>query len=66
MIALDRLPARGTVRLLLAPENAPDLPPRLRVSVDEEDLPEAVVAGAHGGAPGTVGAAADRRLAGRL
>lgn len=32
----QRLPARETVRLLVKPVGAPELPPRLRINVDEE------------------------------
>ncbi len=37
----DRLPARNSVRLLLAPVDTPALPPRVRVSVAAADMPAA-------------------------
>jgi competence protein ComEC len=44
--AIDRLPARGIIRLRLAPVDAPALPPRLRVNVAEKDAPAESAAGA--------------------
>lgn len=43
---VERLPARGTVRLILTPEAAPDLPPRVRVNVDQAKAPPSLVEGA--------------------
>jgi competence protein ComEC len=44
--AVERLPARGLRRLLLAPIAAPGLPPRVRVNVPEADVPDRVEEGA--------------------
>ena len=41
---VDHLAARGTVRLLIAPNDAA-LPPRVRVTVDEEKFPPGLAAG---------------------
>nr|WP_299597953.1 ComEC/Rec2 family competence protein [Sphingomonas bacterium] len=44
--AVERLPARGIRRLLLAPVGAPELPPRLRVNVADADVPAGATEGA--------------------
>ncbi len=44
--SLQRLPAREAVRLVLLPEGAPHLPPRLRVNVDEGKAPQGLDPGA--------------------
>nr|WP_253201334.1 ComEC/Rec2 family competence protein [Sphingomonas quercus] len=47
VVDLDRLPARGAVRLVLAPERGEGgLPPRFRLSVDEENMADGVAPGA--------------------
>jgi competence protein ComEC len=46
IVKADRLAARDQVRLLLAPQQAPDLPPQLRVSVPLDRVPEGLVPGA--------------------
>ncbi len=43
---VDMLPARGLVRLLLEPRDAPALPERVRVNVREEDAHDGLRAGA--------------------
>jgi competence protein ComEC len=43
--AIDRVPARGIIRLRLAPVDAPSLPPRLRVNVADKDAPPGLAAG---------------------
>lgn len=43
---VERLPARGTIRLILIPEAAPDLPPQVRVNVDSVNAPATLVEGA--------------------
>ncbi len=43
---IDRLPAKDSIRLLLAPDPAAQLPPRLRVSLDEDDVPPGLAVGA--------------------
>ena len=43
--AVETLIARGTVRLTLAPDD-PQLPPRLRVSIDSDSAPSGLVSGA--------------------
>ncbi|MFL6830301.1 MAG: ComEC/Rec2 family competence protein [Sphingomicrobium sp.] len=43
--SVEQLAAKGTIRLLLQPRD-PALPPRVRVSVDAEDVPRGVAAGA--------------------
>ena len=43
---IDRMPAKGSIRLMLAPEPAAGLPPRLRVSLDAGDAPEGLAVGA--------------------
>jgi len=43
---IDRLPARGIIRLRLAPVASPALPPRLRVNVADKDAPADLAAGA--------------------
>ena len=42
--SVDHLAARGVVRLLIEPDKA-DLPPRVRVSIDQEDAPGRLAAG---------------------
>ncbi|HWI85968.1 MAG TPA: ComEC/Rec2 family competence protein [Sphingomonas sp.] len=44
--AITRLPARQKVRLLLAPEALPDMPPHVRISFDDDVLPDAISPGA--------------------
>jgi competence protein ComEC len=44
--AVGLLPAKESARLLLAPENQPDLPPRVRVTIDETALPVGLAPGA--------------------
>lgn len=44
--AVAKLPAKQKVRLLLTPEAQPDLPPRVRVSLDDDQVPEGVAPGA--------------------
>lgn len=44
--SLQKLAAKETVRLVVAPGGAPKLPPRLRINVDEAKLPKGVQAGA--------------------
>jgi competence protein ComEC len=46
LIRADRLAARDQVRMLLAPRDAPNLPPQLRVSVPIEKAPEGLEPGA--------------------
>ncbi|MFN3728037.1 MAG: ComEC/Rec2 family competence protein [Allosphingosinicella sp.] len=46
IVRADRLAARGQVRLLLAPADAPQLPPRVRVSVPLDRAPDGLVPGA--------------------
>ena len=46
VVRADRLAARGQVRLLLAPTDAPGLPPQVRVSVPLDRAPEGLVPGA--------------------
>lgn len=46
LLRADRLAARGQLRLLLAPRDAPDLPPQLRVSVPLDKAPEGLEPGA--------------------
>ena len=46
IVRADRLAARDQVRLLLAPVNAPALPPQVRVSVPLDDAPDGLVPGA--------------------
>ena len=46
IVRADRLAARDQVRLLLAPVNAPALPPQVRVSVPFDDAPDGLVPGA--------------------
>jgi len=43
--SVDHLAARDTVRLMIAPRNA-KLPPRVRVSIDEDKFPTGIAAGA--------------------
>ncbi|MFN3388688.1 MAG: ComEC/Rec2 family competence protein, partial [Allosphingosinicella sp.] len=43
---LQKLAAKETVRLVVAAEGAPALPPRLRINVDEAKIPAGVQAGA--------------------
>ena len=43
---VEQLPARGLVRLRLAPEGRPDLPPRIRVNLAEKDVPAGLARGA--------------------
>jgi competence protein ComEC len=43
---VSHLAARGAVRLLISPDD-PALPPRVRVSVDEDKVPAGVARGAH-------------------
>jgi competence protein ComEC len=45
--AIDRLPARGIIRLRLAPVDATALPPRLRVNVADKDAPAGLAVGGH-------------------
>lgn len=45
--AVERLPARGSIRLRLAPIAAPALPARLRVNVAEADMAAGVAVGMH-------------------
>lgn len=47
VLQVDPLPARGKLRVLLAPEPALRLPPRLRVNVDADGAPSGLVPGAH-------------------
>ncbi|TVV73121.1 ComEC/Rec2 family competence protein [Sphingomonas solaris] len=44
--AVEPQPARGMVRLRLAPDGAAGLPPRLRVNVDEDKMPAGLATGA--------------------
>lgn len=44
--AVSKLPAKQKVRLLLAPEAQPALPPQIRVSLDDKDVPAGAVPGA--------------------
>ncbi len=44
--AVNRLPAREAVRLWLALDPQPGLPPRVRINVDEDKAPAGLVAGA--------------------
>lgn len=46
VIAVESLPARGAVRLLLAPRDAPALPPKVRVNIDQADASPAIQRGA--------------------
>ena len=46
IIAADRLPARESVRLLLAPIGNPYLPPQVRATLDETDASDALRPGA--------------------
>lgn len=46
IVRADRLASRGQVRLLLAPADAPQLPPQVRVSVPLDRAPEGLVPGA--------------------
>ncbi|HEY0325729.1 MAG TPA: ComEC/Rec2 family competence protein, partial [Allosphingosinicella sp.] len=46
IVRSDRLAARDQVRLLLAPADAPDLPPQVRVSVPLDKAPQGLVPGA--------------------
>ncbi len=46
IVKADRLAARDQLRLLLAPRDAPDLPPQLRVSVPLEKAPAGLEPGA--------------------
>lgn len=46
LVRADRIAARDQVRLLLAPRDAPDLPPQLRVSVPLDQAPPELVPGA--------------------
>ncbi len=43
---IARMPARDSIRLVLAPDRAAGLPPRLRVSLDPADAPPGLAAGA--------------------
>ncbi len=45
IVRADRLAARDQVRLLLAPRDAPNLPPQLRVSVPIDEAPEGLEPG---------------------
>jgi competence protein ComEC len=47
LVKADRIAARGQLRLLLEPEDAPSLPPRLRVSVPLDDPIPPLVPGMH-------------------
>ena len=44
--ALDRLPARGLVRLLIAPDAQAGVPARVRLNVDEKNVPATLATGA--------------------
>ena len=44
--AVDRLPARQSVRLLVTLDPQPGLPPRARINVDEDKAPEGLAPGA--------------------
>ena len=44
---VERLPARGTVRLLLAPDSGGGLPPRVRINVEDEKAAVGLAPGAH-------------------
>lgn len=46
VIEVEPLPAREAVRLLVAPDPAAGLPPRVRVSLDQDKAPPALAAGA--------------------
>jgi competence protein ComEC len=46
VIEADRLPARGQIRLLIAPDAQSGLPPQVRMSVDEEAAPAGLEPGA--------------------
>lgn len=46
IVAVDRLPARDMVRLTIAADPAPGLPPRVRVNLAEEDAPPGLDPGA--------------------
>lgn len=50
VIEVDRLPARGSIRLLIAPDPASHLPPQVRMSVDDEVAPAGLEPGARIGA----------------
>ena len=45
VLSVDHLVAKGSVRLMLGLSESP-LPPRVRVSIDEEDLPSGIAPGA--------------------
>ncbi|WP_442680998.1 ComEC/Rec2 family competence protein [Sphingomonas sp. ASY06-1R] len=44
--AVAKLPAKQKIRLLLAPEAQPTLPPQIRVSLDEKEVPAGIAPGA--------------------
>ncbi|WP_420139191.1 ComEC/Rec2 family competence protein [Sphingomonas sp.] len=44
--AVAKLPAKEKIRLLLAPEAQPTLPPQVRVSLDEKEVPSGIAPGA--------------------
>lgn len=46
ILDVDRLPARGQVRLLVATAPGSGLPPRVRVTIEEEDAPPTLAPGA--------------------
>ncbi|QJU60687.1 DUF4131 domain-containing protein [Sphingomonas sp. AP4-R1] len=46
VIEADRLPARGQIRLLIAPDVEAGLPPQVRMSLDEEGAPAGLEPGA--------------------
>ena len=46
VMAVSRLPAKEKVRLLVAPEAQPGLPPQVRVSLDDKNVPDGVAPGA--------------------
>jgi competence protein ComEC len=46
ILAVDRLPARETVRLWLALDPQPGLPPKVRINLDEDKAPRTLAVGA--------------------
>ena len=46
IIGMERLPARGTIRLKLAPIGAADIPPLVRINLKQEEAPHGLAPGA--------------------